>query len=254
MTTLAVVTGGSAGIGSETAIELARAGLEVLAVARRETELAATAAAHKNIRPVVADVTTPAGRACIADSIGTRAIAALVLGAGVFPRGLLTTLSPEDWQTALETNLLSRLHLVLCLRGNLQGGRVLFIGSDAASNPRPGGAAYSVSKAASAMLWRCLVGELGEEIGFAMAKPGLVATSMMHDSLSAPRTIFPAGAVYEAMQARGEIVLPTTVAKFFRFLLLDTKADEFSRDIWDIRDRAHHQRWLHGSLYVGDPR
>jgi hypothetical protein len=52
------------------------------------------------------------------------------------------------------------------------------------------------------------------------------------------------------MQARGETIAATTVARFFRFLLLDTSREEFTREIWDIRSAAHHPRWLEGALYV----
>jgi NAD(P)-dependent dehydrogenase (short-subunit alcohol dehydrogenase family) len=130
---------------------------------------------------------------------------------------------------------------------------VLFVGSDAAATPRAGGAAYSVSKAASEMLWRCLATELGEEIAFGIAKPGLVETAMLEESLRAPRAEFPAGEVYAAMRARGETIAAHTVARFFRFLLLETTREEFASEVWDIRKEEHHPRWLTHPLYVPPP-
>jgi benzil reductase ((S)-benzoin forming) len=245
---LAVVTGASAGIGRETALALAAAGLDVLTVARSADALAADAG--ERIHPVPADVTTAEGQARVCDAVGGRAVGALVHGAGVFPRGRLTKLPKSAWNAALSTNVQARLELVLALRSSLAGGRVLFVGSDAARNARLGGAAYSVSKAASEMLWRCLGVELGDEIAFGMAKPGLVETAMLEDSLTAPRDDFPAGAVYQAMRERGETIAPATVARFFRFLLLEATREEFAADIWDIRDATHHPRWLTHALYV----
>src|SRR5690554_6740095 len=93
----ALITGASAVIGRETALALAAAGLDVLAVARRAEELEALAQAQSRIVPVAADVTTPDGIARIRAAVGGRSIRALVLGAGVFPRGLITGLSAADW-------------------------------------------------------------------------------------------------------------------------------------------------------------
>lgn len=245
-----MVTGASSGIGRATTLRLAGAGVTVLAVARREAELRETAAAVSGrIEPVVADVTTPAGRDRVRAAAGSEPLDFLVHGAGVFPRRSLVNLSPGEWDAAMETNVSARLHLVRDLLPVLRGGRVMFIGSDAAHVPRRGGAAYSVSKAASLMLWRCLREELGEEIAFAMVKPGLVATEMLTGSLAAPRDEFPAGAVYAEMLARGETIHPDTVARFLCHLLLEVDRAEFAGDVWDIRDASHHARWLEGSLW-----
>lgn len=248
MRALAVVTGASAGIGRETALALAAAGLDVLTVARRADVLAAGASEH--LHPVTADVTTAEGQDRIRAAVDGRPVAILVHGAGYFPRGRIAKLPKSDWSTALATNVQARLDLVLALEASLKGGRVLFVGSDAAKNARLGGSAYSVSKAASEMLWRCLRVELGEEIAFGMAKPGLVETAMLEESLAAPREDFPAGAVYEAMRERGETIAAATVAEFFRFLLLEATREEFAADLWDIRDASHHPRWLQHPLYV----
>lgn len=253
-----MVTGASSGIGRATAVALADAGLDVVAVARRGAAVPQAGAAGPGVpagRPgrivsVLADVTSGIGRDRLGHAVAGRTIAVLVHGAGVFPRGRIDRLSDDDWRAAMATNVQARLQLVLLLRAALSGGRVLFVGSDAATTPRPGGAAYSVSKAASAMLWRCLAAELGGEIAFGMAKPGLVATAMLEESRRAPRDDFPAGAVYSAMWERGETIAADTVARFFRWLLLETPREEFTRRIWDIRTGEHHDRWLDGPLYL----
>src|SRR5262245_57939890 len=142
----AVVTGASAGIGRALGLVLAGEGVEVLAVARR-AHLLETLAARPNIVPVTADVTTEAGLEEVAAAVGERPLAFLVHGAGVFPRGRLMSLAATAWHEAFAVNVHARLALVRRLRRALRGGRVLFLGSDAARTARAGGAAYSVSKA-----------------------------------------------------------------------------------------------------------
>ncbi|MDG1958201.1 MAG: SDR family NAD(P)-dependent oxidoreductase [Candidatus Binatia bacterium] len=249
---LFLVTGASSGIGRMTAIALASAGAEVLAVGRRASALAETAAQGQGrIVTVEADVTVGLARAEIRRAVAGRSLSGLFHGAGIFPRGRLETMDLEGWRKAMATNVDARLHLVMDLRESLAGGRVLFPGSDASVNPRAGGAAYSVSKVASEMLWRCLCLELGDRIGFAIAKPGLVETQMLTDSIGASEEDFPARGVYVGMVERGETIAPEKIGAFFRWLLLEVPDGEFAGSRWDVRDAHHHEHWLRGELYSG---
>lgn len=249
---LVIVTGASSGIGRALVELLARDGRPVLAVARGVDRLQVLAR-DTGAEMVAADVGVPGGRRDIVRAVGDRGVAALVHGAGIFPRGLLSSIGRQEFEVAMRTNLEARLWLTLDLRRSLVGGRVLFVGSDAARTPREGGAVYSISKAASAMLCRSLALELGGEIGFGLARPGLVDTAMLEGSRAASREDFPAGEVYEEMVERGEVIAPQTVARFFSWLLYETSKSEFASDAWDIRDRAHHGHWLEGSLYRSLP-
>lgn len=82
---VAVVTGASSGIGEATARRLARAGMTVVAVARREDRLRSLAADHEGILPHAADVTDTSAvdelAARVAADLG--ACHALVNNAGV---------------------------------------------------------------------------------------------------------------------------------------------------------------------------
>lgn len=249
---LFLITGASRGIGRATAVALARAGSRVIAVGRDSEALSETTALGSGrIVGVEADITVGLARAEIRRAVARRPLAGLLHGAGIFPRGRLETLDLEQWRMAMATNLDARLHLVMDLRESLVGGRVLFPGSDASRQPRPGGAAYSVSKVASEMLWRCLCLELGDRIGFAIAKPGLVETRMLTDSLSASPEDFPAREVYVGMAERGETIAVETIGAFFAWLLLEVPDSEFHGSEWDVRDPEHHHRWLQGDLYAG---
>lgn len=247
---LFLVTGASSGIGRMTALALAAAGAEVIAVGRRASALAETASQGRGrIVAVEADVTVGLARAEIRRAVGGRSLTGLVHSAGIFPRGRLETLDLEQWRMAMATNVDARLHLVMDLRESLVGGRVLFVGSDASVHPRAGGAAYSVSKVASEMLWRCLCLELGDRIGFAIAKPGLVETPMLTGSLDASEEDFPSRDVYVGMVERGETITPEKIGAFFCWLLLKVSDAEFAESRWDVRDANHHPHWLRGELY-----
>jgi NAD(P)-dependent dehydrogenase (short-subunit alcohol dehydrogenase family) len=249
---LALVTGASAGIGFATSLALARAGLTVVAVARRAAALDELARLTSGrVEPVVADVATADGLGRVFDALGGRAISALLPAAGVFPRALLARLDAAAWREAFAVNVDARLAMVRALAPQLRGGRVLFVGSDAASRPRPGGGAYSITQAASEMLWRCLAAELGSEIAFLLAKPGLVATDMLDASLAAPEAEFPAREVYAAMRTRGVVIAPDTVARFFCWLLLEAPLSQVAGHVFDIRDATQHAHWLRGPLYLG---
>jgi NAD(P)-dependent dehydrogenase (short-subunit alcohol dehydrogenase family) len=56
---VALVTGGSSGIGAAVALQLAQAGAKVLITGRHETTLKASAARHPGLGYVVADVARP---------------------------------------------------------------------------------------------------------------------------------------------------------------------------------------------------
>jgi NAD(P)-dependent dehydrogenase (short-subunit alcohol dehydrogenase family) len=68
---VAVITGASSGIGEATARRLARLGMTVVAVARREDRLNALAADHHNIVTHIADVTDTAQVDALADRVRT---------------------------------------------------------------------------------------------------------------------------------------------------------------------------------------
>jgi NAD(P)-dependent dehydrogenase (short-subunit alcohol dehydrogenase family) len=109
---VAVVTGGSRGIGEATAVALAEAGADVAPVARSEDELAETATrvedAGSEVHPVVLDVTDSAGIVAlfdeVADALGPADV--LVNNAGTNPFfGDARDLDTGTWEQIFAVNV-----------------------------------------------------------------------------------------------------------------------------------------------------
>jgi NADP-dependent 3-hydroxy acid dehydrogenase YdfG len=176
---VAVVTGASSGIGAATARQLAAAGYEVVAAARRRGRLEQLAASTPGIRPVVLDVTDPASVAALAASVDD--VALLVNNAG----GAIGTepverADPADWQAMYESNVLGVMRVTQALLPALQngaGGHVLVTGSIAGHLVYEGGGGYTAAKHAVAALVETLRLELnGRPIRVTEIAPGMVHT------------------------------------------------------------------------------
>ncbi|WP_019216369.1 SDR family NAD(P)-dependent oxidoreductase [Legionella tunisiensis] len=176
-----VITGGGSGIGQALAHALAVRQKQVLIVGRREQALVETAAFSPQISYLVADVSTDKGRQEIVahiEQVQVTALEGLIHNAGIIePIMPVTTIDEASWQQVLATNLNAPLFLTQKLLAKLEQGRVLHIGSGAAYFPVTGWAAYCVSKAALAMLTRCLQLE-NPNLSFASVMPGIIDTDM----------------------------------------------------------------------------
>ncbi|MFJ6653465.1 SDR family NAD(P)-dependent oxidoreductase [Microbacterium sp. NPDC091313] len=137
----AVVTGASAGIGRASAEMLARAGANVVAVARRVDALAELSEAHpERITPLIADVTHPDAAERISRSVeGVGGVDILVNAAGGSRTVALD--SPESaWHEAMELNFdsLRRLtHALLPLLTRSGHGRIICVTGSSEPAPNP---------------------------------------------------------------------------------------------------------------------
>lgn len=152
-----LVTGASSGIGREIARELARRGLGVTLVARREDRLAALAdelSGKHGIRAEVlaADLTDAAERGHIGAELAARGLGVdvLVNNAGVGTFGPVQHSDPDGEAAMVRldveavVDLCSRFVPAMVERG---AGAVLNVASTAAYQPIPGQAAYAAAKA-----------------------------------------------------------------------------------------------------------
>jgi NAD(P)-dependent dehydrogenase (short-subunit alcohol dehydrogenase family) len=246
-----LITGGGSGIGAALATELARRGSRVLITGRRRSALEEVAGRSEQISMCVGDVTDPTHRTALATALadlpGPRAI---FHAAGYFQTGLLDALSIDDWRRSFETNVEARWALSCACSQLLDGGRVLFIGSDAGANPRAGAAAYSIAQAASETLRRALQAEwANSRRAIGAFKPGLVDTDMVRGFMELPLEEFPARSAYEDYATSGQIASTQSIARFAAWLLLDVSAGRFTDTDWDIRDTEHHAEWSESPLY-----
>lgn len=145
---VALVTGASSGLGLAIANELSQEGASVVMVARRKEELDKHAAAiggrtYGRVLAIAADVTEPGAAARIVaeaeHALGPVDI--LVANAGGPPSTLFESTTEEQYQAAINTNLMASIRLAHAVVPGMRArhwGRVLFLTSMAAKMPIQG--------------------------------------------------------------------------------------------------------------------
>lgn len=185
---VAVVTGGTAGIGYATAELFAREGARVAICSSRETNvdgaLKKLADQGLDVHGKVVDVSSREGMFAFADEVERRfgGIDVWVSNAGIMiEKKIIDT--PEDlWQKTMDVNLKSVYYGGLIAADKLRkrgGGVLIHAASFATLMPSVGSGAYAASKAAIASMTRTLAGELApyriRVVGFI---PGVIETPM----------------------------------------------------------------------------
>jgi 3-oxoacyl-[acyl-carrier protein] reductase len=220
---VAVVTGGSRGIGRAIAAALARAGAAVV-VNYRENEAAAAetvraiAAAGGTAEPACFDVgdagAVRAGLQGVVDRRGRLDI--LVNNAGFSVDTLLLRLKEEDWERVLRTNLTGVFHCTkAAVRAMVRGryGRIVNLTSVVAEMGNAGQAAYAAAKAGVIGFTKSMARELASRgITVNAVAPGFVETDMTAD-LSDEQKMF-----YTNVIPAGRIATPDEVAAAVTFL------------------------------------
>jgi NAD(P)-dependent dehydrogenase (short-subunit alcohol dehydrogenase family) len=177
----ALVTGGNRGIGLAVVKALAEAGATVHFTARNAANIAAAQRELGSIRAEghVADMTNRPAMSAVLD----HGFDILVNNAGVIgPIGRILDISPEEWATNIETNLIAAFTATQTAMAHMVGkggGTIVNLSSGAAHRPMEGWSAYCCGKAGLAMLTRAIHEEYAAQgirvFGFA---PGVVDTDM----------------------------------------------------------------------------
>lgn len=223
---VAIVTGGSRGIGRAICLELASQGASVVFsyagndAAAQET-LAALTELGVEARSVKGDVTDPEAVKNLVDTAVKElgGVHILVNNAGITRDGLAMTMKEEDFDAVVSTNLKGTF---LCMkavtRPMMKGryGRIINLSSVVALRGNPGQVNYCASKAGVIGMTKSLAKELaGRGITVNAVAPGYIATDMTAALPEAARE-----AMLTTIPAR-RAGTPEDVAKAVAFLASD---------------------------------
>jgi NAD(P)-dependent dehydrogenase (short-subunit alcohol dehydrogenase family) len=173
----ALVTGGTAGIGFETARLLAAEGAAVI-ITGRSADRGAAAAAELGVRFIAADLADLESVKALARQCGDVDI--VVNNAASFPGALTVEQDVESFESTFDTNVRGAYFLVAALvPGMLRRGRgsIVNVTSMVAFKGVPGASSYSASKAALESLTRTWATEFGPQgVRVNSVAPGPTAT------------------------------------------------------------------------------
>lgn len=220
---LALVTGGSRGIGKACALELAKAGYDVVinyagnvdAANKTVEELKALGV---NAEAVKFDVSNQedveAGVAGIVERHGR--IDVLVNNAGITRDGLFMRMTADNWNAVINTNLSSAYYVsqpVVKVMMKQRSGAIVNMASVVGVSGNAGQANYSAAKAGLIGLTKTLAKELGSRgIRVNAVAPGFINTDMTKDLDTSKFTDF------IPLKRLGE---PEDIARAVKFLAVD---------------------------------
>jgi 3-oxoacyl-[acyl-carrier protein] reductase len=176
----ALVTGGSRGIGRAIALELARAGADVVVGYRSGAEEAESVAKEAGGRAIEADVSEPEQARRLVEEAGDLDI--LVNNAGLTRDGLLARMPDDDWRDVIETNLSSVFYTCRAVtRGMMKkrAGSIVNVSSIVGVHGNWGQTNYGASKAGIIGFTKSLARELGSRgVRANVVAPGYVNTRL----------------------------------------------------------------------------
>lgn len=189
---VALITGGTKGIGAAAAIDLANRGADIAINGRNDdAEATATKAAvealGRRCEIILADVSIPDGaRQCVADTAERFGrVDILIHSAGGLVAGGLFEVSVEDWMKGFDTHVHAIFHLTRAVIPHMRNGRegaIITIASAAGKLGCPTHIAYQTVKGTLPQLTRALARELaGDNIRVNCVAPGVIRTRFHKD-------------------------------------------------------------------------
>lgn len=219
---LAVVSGGTRGIGLALSRRLIKLGHRVVALYRGDSAGASAAEAELGLRALRVDVGDPAAVA----EVGEQVLAAygpprvLVNNAGRNIDRPFLEMDVDDWRQVIDTNLGGAFYLAKAFAPAMTDGVIVNIGATTGIRPRLNGVNYCASKAGLLQLTKCLALELAPRIRVNCLIPGMTRTAELTTRFNLDDPSALAGVLSEIPSAR----LGTTedVADALEFLIGNT--------------------------------
>jgi 3-oxoacyl-[acyl-carrier protein] reductase len=221
---VALVTGGSRGIGAAISRELGRAGARVAVNYRSGREAAEAIAGEVGGIAVGANVGDPSEAQALVEQVEAELgdVDALVNNAGVTRDTLIARMSDEDWDEVIDTNLRGAFNTCRAVSRKMlrrRSGAIVNLTSVVGLRGNPGQANYAASKAGIIGLTKALARELGTRgVRVNAVAPGYIDTELTNVLSEEIR-----GAIL-GNTPLGRLGEPEDVAAAVRFLLSDAAA------------------------------
>ena len=188
---LALIVGGSRGIGRATAIRLAKSGFDIWLTYRSNSDAAAEVKAEieslgRSCETLSFDVADyDQTHSALSDKAEKRSPDVLVYNAGVTRDNLMMWMTKEEWDTVISTNLdgfYNVTHAVLFPMLREKKGRIVLVSSTSGQIGQAGQVNYSASKAGLIGAAKALAREVGKKnILVNVVAPGVIETDMTKD-------------------------------------------------------------------------
>jgi 3-oxoacyl-[acyl-carrier protein] reductase len=181
---VALVTGGSRGIGAAISRELAAAGARVAVNYRSGKEAAKEIASEIGGVAVAANVGDPEEAKGLVERVESELgdVDVLVNNAGVTRDTLIARMSDEEWEEVIETNLRGTFNTCRAVARKMlrrRSGAIVNLTSVVGIHGNPGQANYAASKAGIIGLTKALARELGSRgVRVNAVAPGYIATEL----------------------------------------------------------------------------
>ena len=188
-TRVALVVGGSRGIGRAVAVRLAASGFDIWLTYREnrtaaEEVKAAVEALGRTCDLLAFDVADyEATKVALAEKADQRAPDAVIFNAGIARDNLFVWMTKQEWDTVIDTNLggfYNVIHTVLFPMLREKRGRIVAISSTSGQIGQAGQVNYSASKAGLIGAVKALAREVGKKNLYVNAvAPGVIETEMV---------------------------------------------------------------------------
>jgi len=218
-----IITGALGGIGRALCEEFHAHGFFVVALDRSEGSVAAHLILRTDIRETVSNPTARdllVARITEALDAESLILRGLVNNAATQILGGVSTLTAQDWQETLETNLLAPFFLAQAFLARLEAshGAVVNISSIHEKLTKSGFVAYATSKSALSGLTRAMAVDLGARVRVNAICPAAIHTAMLEAGFAEKPDAF---AALHSAHPSGRIGTPEEVAQLARYLVSD---------------------------------